>query len=338
MQKVAVVLLNYNGKHFLEKFLPGVVRYSPDCEIVVADNHSTDGSVDYIKNHFPQVKLILFSTNKGFCKGYNDALKEVQAEYYILLNTDVEVTEGWVDPVIRFMEADERIAVCQPKILAYHNKSLFEYAGAAGGYIDKYGYPFCRGRIFDTVEEDRGQYDDSRPVFWATGACFFIRAADFHRAGGFDERFFAHMEEIDLCWRLLNEGRLIYYVKDSAVYHVGGGALPKSNPFKTFLNFRNNLLMLHKNLPRKALRSRLPLRMLLDYAALIKYMIGGKFGMAQAILKAHLDFLRKINKKKQQLRPTKLPEKRFNHRIIFPAALFAVYFLEGKKHFSDLNF
>ena len=250
--KVAVVILNWNGKSFLEKFLPSVFACNSSyAEIIVADNASTDDSVSFLKSKYPQIKIIQNSSNGGFAKGYNDALKLVEAEYYVLLNSDVEVTPNWIDSVIQLMDTDKSIAACQPKIRAFDDKKSFEYAGAGGGFIDKYGYPFCRGRILDTLEEDKGQYNDVREVFWATGACLFVRSECYHKVNGFDEDFFAHMEEIDLCWRLKNLGYKIMYSPNSTVFHVGGGTLNKTSPKKTYLNFRNNLILLCKNHPPK---------------------------------------------------------------------------------------
>nr|MBP8033086.1 glycosyltransferase family 2 protein [Bacteroidia bacterium] len=245
--KVAVVILNWNGKPFLEKFLPTVLQYSSGAQIIVADNQSSDDSVAFLKTQFPQVSVILNPSNDGFATGYNLALKQVKAEYYVLLNSDVEVTENWLQPIIKLMDENLKVAACQPKILDYNHPSKFEYAGAAGGFIDKYGYPFCRGRIFNVLEEDKAQYDTAKEVFWATGACMFVRAEAFWKVGGFDDDYFAHMEEIDVCWRMKNIGYQIYVEPSSKVYHVGGGTLNKLSPRKTFLNFRNNLTTLTKN-------------------------------------------------------------------------------------------
>ena len=246
--RIAVVILNWNGRHFLEKFLPDVIRFSSDdASVVVADNASTDDSVEYLKKNFPSVRIILNEKNEGFTGGYNRALEKVEAEFYVLLNSDVEVTQDWLKPLLRLMDANKKIAACQPKILSYHEKDKFEYAGAGGGFIDKNGYPFCRGRIFSELETDHHQFDDERPVFWATGACMFVRASVYHELKGLDENFFAHMEEIDLCWRMQRAGYEVYYCGKSTVYHVGGGTLPKNNPRKTYLNFRNNLITFTKN-------------------------------------------------------------------------------------------
>ena len=246
MTKTAVVILNWNGKKFLEQFLPYVIKHSSsDAEVIVADNASNDDSVEFLKNNYPEIQIINNNENGGFSKGYNEALSKIDAEYYVLLNSDIEVTENWIKPIIDLMDSDKSIAVCQPKLRSYHQKEMFEYAGAAGGFIDKYGYPFCRGRIFNSIEVDNGQYDDTCEVFWATGAAMFVRAELYHKFGGLDNDFFAHMEEIDFCWRLKNEGYKIMYCADSVVYHVGGGTLPKNSSRKTFLNFRNNFNLLY---------------------------------------------------------------------------------------------
>ena len=250
MDKVAIVILNWNGEKMLRKYLPSVLEYSAEDGgvVYVADNASTDGSILMLKEQFPQVRVIQFDKNWGFAEGYNKALGQIDAELYVLLNSDVEVTHHWLTPLVEYMDNHYEVAFCQPKLLSEQNKNAFEYAGAAGGYLDKYGYPFCRGRIFDSVEDDDGQYDYTTEVLWATGACLMIRAQDYWKTGGLDGRFFAHNEEIDLCWRLRLQGRAGVCIPDSVVYHVGGGTLPKGNPMKTYLNFRNNLTMLYKNL------------------------------------------------------------------------------------------
>ncbi|MDF1675256.1 MAG: glycosyltransferase family 2 protein, partial [Vicingaceae bacterium] len=243
LNSVAVVILNWNGKHFLEKFLPSLIEHTSFAELIVADNCSTDDSLSFLKENFPQIRIITLAENYGFAKGYNEALKQVNSDVYVLLNSDVEVTENWLQPCLEILKKDNDMAACQPKIKAFHQKTYFEYAGAAGGFIDKYGYPFCRGRIFETLEEDNNQYDEEIEIFWATGACLVIRADIYHELNGLDSFFFAHMEEIDLCWRIQNRGKKIKYVPQSTVFHVGGGTLHKSKPQKTFLNFRNNLIM-----------------------------------------------------------------------------------------------
>jgi GT2 family glycosyltransferase len=301
-KKVSIVILNYNGEKFLQQFLPSIIKFSADAEIVVADNASTDASVEIVKSMFPQVRVLTLDKNYGFCGGYNRALLQVQSQYYLLLNSDVEVTEGWLTPLVSLLDTDPSIAAAQPKIKSFSDREMFEYAGAAGGFIDSLGYPFCRGRLFESLEKDTGQYDDEREVFWASGACFIIRSEAFHRMGGFDEDFFAHMEEIDLCWRLKRDNQKVFYTSKSTVYHVGGGTLSKLNPRKTFLNFRNGLYLLVKNLPVSELVWKLPIRLLLDYAAAILFMVQGKGKHAVEVVRAHLflvkEYLKLTHKRK----------------------------------------
>ena len=294
MKKLLVVILNWNGVGMLQKFLPGVIKYSQGegVEVCVADNGSTDESVAWLQAYCPDVRLIVLDKNYGFADGYNKALEQVEAEYVVLLNSDVEVTPRWLEPMVTYMDAHPEVAACQPKIRAERNKEYFEYAGAAGGYIDKYGYPFCRGRIFDIVEKDQGQYDTVAPIFWATGAALFIRLKDYREAGGLDGRFFAHMEEIDLCWRLRARGRGIVCIPQSVVYHVGAATLKKENPRKTYLNFRNNLLMLYKNLPEKDLKKVLQVRVLLDWVAACVFLLKGDGKNFRAVIKARKEFNR----------------------------------------------
>ncbi|MBT3612453.1 MAG: glycosyltransferase family 2 protein [Flavobacteriales bacterium] len=295
--KTAVVVLNWNGKAWLEKFLPTLLNHSQEATVFVADNASADDSVDFVKNNFPTVQVIVNASNGGYAKGYNDALRQIDAEYFMLINSDIEVTKGWLSPVIDLMNTDKQVAACQPKILDYHNKAKFEYAGASGGFIDNLGYPFCRGRIFDDIEEDKGQYNDAVEVFWATGACLFVRALHFNEIGGLDEDFFAHQEEIDLCWRLKNKGYKIMVQPKSVVYHVGGGTLNAGSPFKTHLNFRNNLFMLFKNLPTSVLVIIIPTRLFLDGIAALTFFNKEK-GLQHvlAIAKAHFIFYFEIPK------------------------------------------
>ena len=290
--KVAVVILNWNGREMLAKYLPKVVSYSQDeAEIVVADNDSSDDSLSYLESYSNDVRVIELTQNYGFADGYNHALRQVDAEYYVLLNSDVEVTPHWLTPLIDFMDSHPDVAACQPKLLSIYDKGRFEYAGASGGFLDRYGYPFCRGRVFETVEQDNGQYDSPADVMWATGACMMIRSADYNAAGGLDGRFFAHCEEIDLCWRLRLMGRRICCLPDSRVYHVGGGTLPKNSPYKTFLNFRNNLTMLYKNLPEDELRHVMRVRMWLDYLAAVKTLIlDSSFAGFKSIFRARKEF------------------------------------------------
>jgi hypothetical protein len=292
MKPVAVIILNWNGEKLLREFLPSVVANTDRelADVIVADNGSTDGSVELLRREFPEVKLLEFDENLGFAGGYNRALRETGYEFTVLLNSDVETPQGWLRPLYEFMVANPNAAACQPKIRAYTDKKSFEYAGAAGGFIDRHGYPYCRGRIFSTVEEDHGQYDSELKVFWATGAALFVRTERYLAVGGLDEKFFAHMEEIDLCWRLLLQGHSLWCIPASHVFHLGGGSLPVNNPRKTYLNFRNNLLLLHKNLPLADSRKALFVRRLLDTIAWAKFMLTFDFKNAKAILDAHRDF------------------------------------------------
>ena len=295
-KKVAVVILNWNGAQLLEQFLPSVIAYSDEAKIYVADNASTDNSVALIKEQFPSVTIIKNDKNYGFATGYNVALQNIEEEYYALVNSDIEVTKGWLTPVISLFNSRSTIGIIQPKILDYKNKQYFEYAGAAGGFIDQYGYPYCRGRIFDTIEKDNGQYDDELETLWASGACFFIRKEVYRKLNGFDDTFFAHQEEIDLCWRGFNLGYKTHYTSASVVYHVGGATLHESNPKKTFLNFRNSLLMLTKNLPENKLVPILFSRLILDGIAGMRFIFEGKFNHCWSIVKAHFHFYHLINK------------------------------------------
>ena len=293
--RTAIVILNFNGKSWLEKFLPTVILHSSISEIFVIDNASTDDSIHYLKENFPSVSIIINKENHGFAGGYNVGLKSIKADIYCLLNSDVEVTKNWIEPVLNLFERDKNIAAIQPKILSFSDKTKFEFAGAAGGFIDNVGYPFCRGRNFETIEKDSGQYDDETEIFWASGCALFIRSSDFWADNGFDERFFAHQEEIDLCWRLKNAGKKIFYTHRSTVYHVGGGTLNKTNPTKTFLNFRNNLIMLVKNLPLVTLLWVIPLRLILDGFAAIFLAKKEGFPHFIAVLKAHFSFYSQIS-------------------------------------------
>jgi len=294
VKKAAIVILNWNGQELLEKFLPSVVAHSPaeTAEIVVADNGSTDRSADMLKRQFPSVRLIALDRNYGFAEGYNLALQQVNAQYAVLLNNDVEVTAGWLDAPLSIMDNDLSIAGVQPKLRSWRNKAFFEYAGAAGGFLDRYGYPFCRGRALHIVEEDKGQYDTQVDVFWATGACFFIRTDVFKSVGGFDARFFAHQEEIDMCWRMRCRGYRLIYTPQSTVYHVGGATLAAENPHKTFLNFRNSLLMVYKNTPDGELKQVMRVRRLLDYIALLRFLLLGHRKDAKAVYRARREFHR----------------------------------------------
>jgi GT2 family glycosyltransferase len=289
-KKLAVVILNWNGKSWLEKFLPSVIKFSTQSDIYVIDNLSTDDSIDFLQTNFPEVKVIKNDENYGFAGGYNEGLKKINNDFYCLLNSDVEVTENWIEPILDLFDKNPEISAIQPKILSYDQKDYFEFAGAGGGLIDNLGYPYCRGRIFDDVEKDNGQYDDETEIFWASGCCLFIRSKDFCEQRGFDERFFAHQEEIDLCWRLINSGKKIFYTGKSKVYHVGGGTLNKQSEKKTFLNMRNNLSMLLKNLPFPYLILVIFSRLCLDGLAAIYF--GYKYGIAHfwAVGRAHFSF------------------------------------------------
>jgi GT2 family glycosyltransferase len=287
MPSVAIVILNWNGRPYLEQFLPSVLSSAGDATVILADNASTDDSIAYVVQHFPTVRIIRNSTNGGYALGYNEALAQVSADYYVLLNSDVEVTPGWLEPPVALMEGDRSIGACQPKLLAYHDRNTFEYAGAAGGWMDVLGYPFARGRIFETCETDKGQYDTTAPISWASGAALFIRASVYHEAGGLDPYFFAHQEEIDLCWRLQAAGYRVFACPASVVYHVGGGTLPKGNRRKVMLNYRNNLLLLLKNMPLGRLCWVFPLRYLLDLVAAYRELASGNMAYWKAILQAH---------------------------------------------------
>jgi len=335
--RVAVIILNWNGEKFLEQFLPAVCQYSEGiAEVYVADNASTDGSVEYLSKKFPHIHIVRNPKNGGFAYGYNASLKHINAEYYILLNSDVEVTPHWIEPVLKLMDSDETIGAVQPKIKSFSNPEYFEYAGAAGGFIDVYGYPFCRGRIFDTLEKDEKQYDDDKEIFWATGACLFIRGELYHRLGGFDEDLFSHQEEIDLCWRMKLLGHKVMYCGASEVRHYGGGMLPKSNPFKTYLNFRNNLIILCKNHPSRTLLWKIVVRMVLDGIAAIRFLLQGNSKDSLAIIKGHFDFYGSIPKtlrkrkvlKTQDLKPAS---------CIYKRSIVKKYFIENKIYFSQLN-
>lgn len=337
--KIAIVILNYNGKHYLEKFLPSVCRFSnlSDVELIVADNASTDDSLSFLSNKYPEIRQIVLTENHGFAGGYNIALKEVDAEYFILLNSDVEVSENWIEPIINYMDSQQEIAACQPKILAFNDKTKFEHAGAAGGYLDMLGYPFCRGRIFNETETDKGQYNNITEVFWASGACLFIRSKDFWKAGAFDARFFAHMEEIDLCWRLNSRGRKLACVPQSVVYHVGGGTLAVESPRKTYLNFRNNLLMLYKNLPEKHLNCILFTRMLMDSLAAIQFLFKGKTANIKSIWDAHFDFRKlKPEFKNDRLENHAKTKNTINKGMLMKSIVLQAFIL-SKKKYTDLS-
>lgn len=335
--KTSIVILNWNGSNMLKKFLPSVLACSANAEVVVADNASTDGSLDLLRSSFPEVRLIVLDRNYGFAEGYNKALEQVKAQYYVLLNSDVEVGEGWLQPLVAFLDKHADYCACQPKLRAYHAPDSFEYAGASGGFLDRYGYPFCRGRLFSTVEKDEGQYDTTVDVLWATGACLVIRSDDYWRAGGLDARFFAHNEEIDLCWRLRLAGRRIACVPESTVWHVGGGTLPKSNPMKTYLNFRNNLTMLYKNLSEQELKKVMRVRRVLDYVAALQMLLTGKPREMKAVIKARRDFAKWKSLFRQDRLLIQNSRKVDSIAEIYPGSLLACYYLRGKKLFSQLK-
>lgn len=335
--KTAIVILNWNGSAMLRRFLPSVLLHSEGAEVCVADNGSSDDSTKMLRREFPAVRLLVLDRNYGFAEGYNRALREVEAEYVVLLNSDVEVTPGWLRPLEEYMDVRPEVAACQPKIRSWHDREKFEYAGAAGGYIDRYGYPFCRGRILGVVETDCGQYDAPASLFWATGAALFIRLKDYRDAGGLDGRFFAHMEEIDLCWRLRVRGRKISCVPSSVVYHVGGATLRRENPRKTYLNFRNNLLMLYKNLPEAELRPVMRVRSVLDYVAAFTFFLKGQWANALAVFRARRDYRRMrasyTPRREENLclaRPLPIPER-------IGGSILVQFYLKGKKRFAQIG-
>ena len=336
--KLAIVILNWNGAEMLKKYLPSVMQHSKDEAVIyVADNASTDDSVALLKEQFPEVKLILLEKNWGFAEGYNKALEQVDAEYYLLLNSDIEVTPGWLTPMLSFMDSHEEVAACQPKLLSIYQRDSFEYAGACGGYLDRYGYPFCRGRIFDVVEKDEGQYDNPVKVHWATGAALLVRARIYKEVGGLDARFFAHQEEIEMCWRMRIRGYHIYCLPQSKVYHVGGGTLPKSNPMKTYLNFRNNLTMLYKCLSEKDLKPVMRLRWFLDYLAAFQTLILKRnVGDFKAIFRARRDFKRwrkDFETDREQIQKSRVGK----DTEFAPFLLLWKYYAKGCKTYSQLG-
>ena len=339
MNLLSIVILNWNGEAYLEQFLPTLVQHSqlPDVEIVVADNNSSDDSLEFLTENYSQIKVIRLDENYGFSGGYNRALKQLSSTYFLLLNSDIEVTAGWLEPLIEKMESNDRIAACTPKLKDFKERTKFEYAGAAGGYIDYLGYPFCRGRLFDHLEEDQGQYDDSTEIFWGTGACLMVRSSLYAQSGGLDDQFFAHMEEIDLCWRFLRMGYQIHFVPQSTVYHVGGGTLARGNPRKTFLNFRNNLLLFYKNLPPDQRERIIFIRMILDGISALRFLIQGDTKDAMAVIRAHVAY----TGMKQAYKGTKGPNNLQDIHVIvpgiYPRSIVADFFLNGKKRFDQLD-
>ncbi|PXX99046.1 glycosyl transferase family 2 [Marinifilum breve] len=339
MNRIGIVILNWNGKELLKQFLPSVVSHSKRewAEVIMADNASTDDSIAFLKQEHPDIRLIELDKNYGFAEGYNRALAQLDHEYFVLLNSDVEVSANWLDSIYQQFENNKDIAAAQPKIKAYHNKSGFEYAGAAGGFIDYLGYPFCRGRILDAIEEDTAQYDKNIDVLWASGAALFIRADIYKNTGGLDGDFFAHMEEIDLCWRIKNQGHRIICDTNSTVYHVGGATLPNHSSRKLFLNFRNNLLMLYKNLPSNKFKSTFFYRMVLDGVAAFKFLLGGEFANFAAVFKAHMSFygmIGQFRKKRKVLLPL---VKQKHHKEIYRNSIIFDYYLRSKKRYSEIE-
>lgn len=336
MTSVAVVILNYNGRDLLRKFLPSVIQHSPTAHVVVVDNGSSDDSHAVVTKEFPSVTLIQISANLGFCGGYNHALREIEADYNVLINSDVEVTAGWLDSLIKLLDENPAAAAVQPKILSYNKRNFFEYAGAAGGFIDSLGYPFCRGRLFHSLEEDLGQYNDRREIFWASGACMIVRAKLFNEVGGFDEDFFAHMEEIDLSWRLQRAGYKIFYEGASTVYHSGGSTLSASNPKKTYLNFKNGLSLLYKNLPENELAVKFLLRIVLDWVASLKFSLSGSWQHGKAVLKAHQHFLKNWEREKiRRKQVAKLGFKKLPNQ--YRGSIVWDFFVAGKRKYSQLK-
>ncbi len=339
MKKTSVVILNWNGAKLLKQFLPSVLKHTKtdNCEVVVADNNSSDNSVELLKQQFPQVKLILLDKNYGFAEGYNRALQQVDSKYVVLLNSDVETSPNWLNPLIEYLENHPDTVAVQPKILSFANKSMFEYAGAAGGFIDRYGYPFCRGRILHKLEEDRGQYNAPIDIFWATGACLCMRKADYMEAGGLDNEFFAHMEEIDLCWRLLARGKKIVCLPQSAVYHVGGASLHSESPHKVHLNFRNNLLMIYKNAPLFKLIEVLFLRMILDLGAVVHFAVQGKWKHAKAVVNAYSEFIKMRPTFKQKRKINLIKTVQTNIPQQYKGSMLFDFYFRRKKKFSEIK-
>ncbi|MBO9675477.1 MAG: glycosyltransferase family 2 protein [Sphingobacteriaceae bacterium] len=333
---VAIVILNWNGKAYLKQFLPGILLSEYDnLQIIVGDNASTDDSVSFLQENFPTVKIIHNDRNYGFAGGYNKVLERVEADYFILLNSDVEVSPNWIKPVISLMESDAKIAAAQPKIKWQLNKNQFEYAGAAGGYLDIYAFPFCRGRLFNVYEFDNGQYNEQQEVFWASGAAFFIKSKCWREAGGLDADLFAHMEEIDLCWRLKNLGYKIMYCPDAEVYHVGGGTLQTENPFKTYLNFRNNLIIMQKNLPAADAVFRITIRMFIDFIAWWHFLLTGKPKFTMAVSKGHWHFLKSLSKTNKKR--TAVQKDYYKHTGVYNNSIVWAFFIRKIKYFSKLT-
>jgi GT2 family glycosyltransferase len=340
MKKVSVIILNYNGKSHLETYLPSVIKNTPlhVADIIVADNASTDDSLQWLQETYPAIKVIQLKRNYGYAEGYNISIGRVETPYVILLNSDVEVTPNWIQPMLSYMDANQKVIAVQPKILQYKDKTKFEYAGGAGGFIDKFGYPFCRGRIFSSIEEDKGQYNDIRQIFWASGACMMVRRVDFIDYGGLDENFFTHQEEIDFCWRVNSRGRMVFYIPNSVVYHLGGGTLEQSNPRKTYYNFRNNMLMIYKNLNTPRLIPLAIIRFFLDYLAALVYLITLNPKLTWAVIKARIDFYRYKGKVKAQRKENLIKTIRYTMpNVVYNGSILLAHHLFRKKKFFQLS-
>jgi GT2 family glycosyltransferase len=338
MCKTAIVILNWNGLSFLKMFLGTVIKFSADNEtsVFVADNGSTDGSPEWVAENFSEVKLIQLDNNYGFAGGYNLSLKQIDARYFVLLNSDIEVTENWLWPMVRFMDNNPDVASCQPKILSYNQKDYFEHAGAAGCFIDKFGYPFCRGRIITKVEKDTGQYDNQINIFWSSGACMIVKSEAWKKCGGFDDDFFAHMEEIDLCWRFHKAGYRVCFLPESVIYHIGGGTLSYSSPFKTYLNFRNSLFLLYKNLPDNKLKSVLFIRRILDGLAAVYFLLQGSFSSVASVWKAHMDYYRAMDKLREKRKAVRKLEINTTNETILNKSIVFEFYVKGHKTYKSL--
>ncbi len=339
MKKTAIVILNWNGKNFLKKFLPRIaesVSDTKDSILYIADNNSTDSSLDFVENNFPNIKIIKLEKNYGYAGGYAKSLKQIEAKYFVLLNSDIEITDNWINPIVEMMDADEKISAVMPKILSYNDKKNFEYAGAGGGYIDKYGFPFCRGRVLNVIEKDNGQFDDIKEIFWASGACLFLRSDSYFEVGGLDDNFFAHMEEIDLCWRLQNANYKVMYNPESTVYHVGGGTLPNNTPRKMFYNFRNNLLLLYKNLPPTDFIKILIIRFCLDFISIIIFCAKLQFSFAISVSRAHFSFFKMIRRYKNYRKNYK--NYKNENKNIYTKSILWSFFIKKKRFYKLLRF
>ena len=328
MTQIAVAILNFNGEKLLKQFLPSVIQNSSGADIFVIDNGSSDASLHVLKDHFPQVRVVALDSNYGFCGGYNRGLRHIDAAYYVLLNSDIEVTPGWLPPLQKLLDEDQLIAAVQPRVLSYHNKTKFEYAGAGGGFIDSLGYPFCRGRVFDFTETDTGQYSDTREVFWASGACLMIRSSAYEKFGGLDEDFFAHMEEIDLCWKIIRSSHKVYYCGASIVYHAGAGTLAYESPRKTYLNFRNGLILLVKHLGPSEVVYKILARMILDWMAALRFLFKGMFGNAWSVFRAHAHFIGHLKNHISKRHTIRKPYPHYPRKNIYRGLIVYTYFIK----------